>query len=99
MSSGRYYYDPVTNWEVDWSKLNYYKQLFKTNSMSRYIDKTLKKQMIDCMNVDLKIIELHMQSRITEKINNKLFSETEILCNQLRELQLDYEEMKNMLNK
>lgn len=98
MSSGSYYYDPETNWKVDWSNVNYYKQLFKTNSMSRYIDRGLKKQMIDSMNLDLQIMELSIQSRITEKINNKLSTETDVLCNQLSQLQLEYEEIKNMLN-
>lgn len=98
MSSGGYYYDPVTNWKVDWSNVNYYKKQFKTNCMSRYIDRGLKKQMIDSMNLDLQMMELSIQSRITEKINNKLSTETDILCNQLSQLQLEYEEIKNMLN-
>ena len=38
------------------------------------------------------MMELHIQSKITEKVKNKLYSETDRLCNDLDQLKLDYEE-------
>ena len=98
MSSGSYYYDPATNWQLDWANIDYYKKLFKTNCMARYIDRGFKKLAIDKMDMDLQLMDLYMEAKITEKINNKLYSETERLCNDLGQLKIDYEEMKKMLN-
>ena len=98
MSSGNYYYDPVTNWQLDWSNIYYYKKLFKTNCMSRFIDRGFKKLMIDNMDIDLEIMELNMKTRITEKVRNNLLDESDKLCNNLDQLKIDYDEIKNMLN-
>ena len=92
------YYDPETNWKLDWSKVDYYKRLFKTNCMSRYIDRSLKKQMAQSMQLDLEIVEIYMEQKIQSKIVNKLDEETTNLCNNLKTLQLEYNEMQNMLN-
>ena len=96
--SSSYYYDPETNWKLDWSKVEYYKKLFKTNCMSRSIDRTLKEQQARSMQIDLDIVEIYMQDKIQTKIINKLQEETNNLCNKLEELQLDYDELKDMLN-
>ena len=92
------YYDPETNWKLDWSKVDYYKRLFKTNCMSRYIDRSLKKQMAQSMRLDLEIVEIYMEQKIQGNIINKLSEETDRLCNNLESLKLEYDEMKNMLN-
>lgn len=81
-----YYYDPVTNWQLDLTNVNYYKKLFRTNCMSRYIDRGFKKIMIDSMDQDLQIMELSMKARITEKVQNKLSTQVDILCNELKEI-------------
>ncbi len=96
--SSSYYYDPETNWKLDWPKVEYYKKLFKTNCMSRSIDRTLKKQQAQSMQIDLDIVEIYMQDKIQAKIINKLQEETNELCNNLETLKLEYDELKDMLN-
>ena len=92
------HYDPETNWKLDWSKTEYYKRLFKTNCMSRYINRSLKQQEAQIMQLDLEIVDIYMQDKIQSKIINKLDKETSNLCNQIESLQLEYNKMQNMLN-
>ena len=103
MSSGGYYYDPVTNWKVDWFKTEQYLKEFKCNCMSRYIDNMLAKNMLKSVKLNEDMIDL-LDTTYQNSINiNLLNNKCDDLCSDFQTLSIDYnilkiqlEEIKNM---
>lgn len=98
MSSGGYYYDPVYNYKVDWFKANEYLKEFKCNSMARYIDNTLAKNMLKSVILDEKMNDLlditYQNSRNLNLLNNMC----DDLCGGFQTLSVDYNMLKIQLD-
>jgi hypothetical protein len=92
--SKNYYYDPVSNYKVDWSKSEYYLKEFKCNCMSRYIENKLSQNMIINAKIDEEIDNLFEVARENRKNMNLLNNMCDELCSGFQTLSVDY----NMLN-
>jgi hypothetical protein len=98
MSSSGYYYDPVSNYKVDWFKADQYLKEFKCNCMARYIDNTLVKNMLKGVRLEEQMNDLLDVTYENSRNINLLNNICDELCSGFQTLSVDYNMLKIQLD-